>query len=101
VATEADAKFEREIAAGMTRAFDDKATEEQELDLDTARLIVFSDLHRGAGTAPTTSAAPSEPIRPKYSPDEVIKAYPQSLELEGEFHKKGRYERFWGNHDDL
>jgi hypothetical protein len=29
----------------MTRAFDDKATEEQKLDLDTARLVVFSDLH--------------------------------------------------------
>jgi hypothetical protein len=34
------------------------------------------------------------------SPEEPLKAYAQVLELEGEFHRDGRYERFWGNHDD-
>jgi UDP-2,3-diacylglucosamine pyrophosphatase LpxH len=123
VATTADAKFEREIAAGMTRAFDDKATEQQELDLDTARLVVFSDLHKGDRDAADDFRRSERAYLAalgfyleeghrlftlgdveelwKYSPDEVIKAYPQSLELEGEFHKQGRYERFWGNHDDL
>lgn len=123
MATEADAKFDREIAAGMTRAFDDKATEEQELDLDTARLVVFSDLHKGGRDSADDFRRSERAYQAalgyyleqghrlfvlgdveelwKYSPDEVIKAYPQSLELEGEFHMKGRYERFWGNHDDL
>jgi UDP-2,3-diacylglucosamine pyrophosphatase LpxH len=123
VATEAEAKFAREIAAGMTRAFDDKATEEQELDLETARLVVFSDLHKGGRDSADDFRRAERAYQAalgyyleqghrlfvlgdveelwKYSPDEVIKAYPQSLELEGEFHRKGRYERFWGNHDDL
>jgi hypothetical protein len=35
------------------------------------------------------------------SPEEVIRSYPQTLALEGEFHRTGRYERFFGNHDDL
>jgi hypothetical protein len=123
VAAESDVKFERGIAAGMTRAFDDKSTEEQGLDLDTARIVVFSDLHKG-GRDDADDFRRSERAYQaalgyyleqghrlfvlgdleelwKYSPDEVIKAYPQSLELEAEFHKKGRYERFWGNHDDL
>ncbi|HSJ17615.1 MAG TPA: hypothetical protein VK920_05945 [Solirubrobacterales bacterium] len=33
-------------------------------------------------------------------PQEVIDAYPETLALEAEFHKQGRYRRFWGNHDD-
>ncbi len=34
-------------------------------------------------------------------PEEVIASYARTLELEAEFHRSGRYERFWGNHDDL
>jgi hypothetical protein len=120
---EADAKFQREIAAGMSRAFDDQATEEQALDLDTARLVVFSDLHKGGRDGADDFRRSERAYQAalgyyleqgyrlftlgdveelwKYSPNEVIKAYPQSLQLEGEFHKQGRYERFWGNHDDL
>ena len=33
-------------------------------------------------------------------PETVLKAYPHTLELEGKFHREGRYLRFWGNHDD-
>ena len=33
-------------------------------------------------------------------PEEVLAAYPDTLALEAEFHKQGRYRRFWGNHDD-
>lgn len=118
------ATFEREIAAGMSRAFDDGATEEQEFDLDSARLVIFSDLHKGGRDGAGDDFWRSERAYQaalgyyleqgyslytlgdveelwKYTPDEVIKAYPQSLELEGEFHRQGRYVRFWGNHDDL
>lgn len=31
----------------------------------------------------------------------VLETYPWTLRLENEFHKAGRYWRFWGNHDDL
>jgi UDP-2,3-diacylglucosamine pyrophosphatase LpxH len=115
--------FQRQIAAGMTRAFDDPATEEQELDLESARLIIFSDLHKGSRDSADDFRRSERAYRAalgyyleeghtlitlgdveelwKYTPDEVIKAYSQSLELEGEFHGQGRYLRFWGNHDDL
>jgi hypothetical protein len=115
--------FQRQIAAGMTRAFDDPATDEHELDLRSARLVVFSDLHKGArdgaddfrrseraylaalgyyleqGHTLITLGDVEELW--KYKPDEVIQAYAQTLELEREFHSRGRYLRFWGNHDDL
>jgi hypothetical protein len=115
--------FQRRIAAGMTRAFHDSATESQELDLDSARLIIFSDLHKGSrdgaddfrrseraygaalgyyleeGYALVTLGDVEELW--KYRPNDVIAAYSHSLELEGEFHRQGRYMRFWGNHDDL
>ncbi len=122
MATAADPKFESLIAKGMTRAFDDKATDEQELDLDTARLVVFSDLHKGTRDGADDFRRSERAYQAalgyylergyrlfvlgdveelwKYSPDQVIGAYSESLTLEAEFHHDGRYERFWGNHDD-
>jgi UDP-2,3-diacylglucosamine pyrophosphatase LpxH len=115
--------FQRQIAAGMTRAFDDPATEEQDLDLDSARLIVFSDLHKGAYDGSDDFRRSERAYRAalgfyldegytlvtlgdveelwKYTPQEVLDAYRDVLELEGEFHRRERYLRFWGNHDDL
>ena len=114
--------YQRDIAKGMTKAFDDKATEEQVLDLDTARVVVFSDLHKGDREGADDFRRCDRAYQAalgyyleqghrlivlgdaeelwKFSPDEVLKAYPESLELEAEFHRQGRYERFWGNHDD-
>jgi hypothetical protein len=40
--------YQRDIAEGLSEAFDDDATEEVELDLDSAKVIVFSDHHKGA-----------------------------------------------------
>ena len=115
-------KFQQEIAAGMTRAFDDPATDVEDLDLDAARLVIFSDHHKGARDGADDfrhcerayHAALGYYLERGHrlialgdveelwenTPDEVLKAYPATLELEGEFHKEGRYERFWGNHDD-
>lgn len=115
--------FQRQIAAGMTRAFNDSATEELELDFDSTRLIVLSDLHKGGGagaddflrSAAAYQAALAYYLEEgytlvtlgdveelwKFTPQEVIAAYSELLELEAEFHKQGRYLRFWGNHDDL
>jgi hypothetical protein len=116
-------KFQQQIAAGMSRTFDDPATEEEELNLESARLVVFSDLHKGSRDASDDFRRSERAYQAalgyyleqghtlftlgdveelwKYTPLEVIGAYPQSLELEGEFHRRGRYARFWGNHDDL
>jgi UDP-2,3-diacylglucosamine pyrophosphatase LpxH len=116
-------KFQRQIAGGMTRAFADSATEELELDLESARLIVFSDLHKGSRDGADDFRRSERAYQAalgyyleqghtlvtlgdveelwKYTPHKVIEAYSQSLELEGEFHRRGRYLRFWGNHDDL
>ncbi len=107
----------------MTRAFDDPATEVRELDLESARLIVFSDLHKGARDGADDFRRSERAYQAalgyyleeeytlitlgdveelwKYRPDEVIAAYPMSFELEAEFHRHQRYMRFWGNHDDL
>jgi hypothetical protein len=122
VATEELDSFQREIAAGMTRAFDDPATEVEDLDIDTGRLVIFSDHHKGARDGADdfrhcerayhaalgyyleqghrlVALGDAEELW-ENTPDEVLKAYSGTLELEGEFHREGRYERFWGNHDD-
>jgi hypothetical protein len=114
--------YQRDIAAGLSRAFDDSATEELELELETARLIIFSDLHKGARDGADDfwrcevayHAALGYYLEQGHRlvvlgdveelwenpPADVLQAYPQTLSLEAEFHRHGRYERFWGNHDD-
>ena len=114
--------FQRAIGKGLSKAFDDKATEEHELELDTAKLVVFSDHHKGARDGADDfqrcerayMAALGYYLEEGHrlyvlgdveelwenSPDEPLEAYAKALELEAEFHRQGRYERFWGNHDD-
>ena len=48
IAAEKLDSYQRDIAKGLSKAFDHEATEEHELDLDTAKLVVFSDHHKGA-----------------------------------------------------
>lgn len=114
--------YQRAIAKGLGKAFDDEGTEEHELDLDTAKLVVFSDHHKGARDGADDfqrcerayMAALGYYLEEDHrlyvlgdveelwenSPDEPLEAYNKALELEAEFHRQGRYERFWGNHDD-
>jgi hypothetical protein len=114
--------YHRSVAEALDRAFEDPATEEIPLDLETARLIVFSDQHRGvrdgaddfARCEPAYAAALGHYLEAGHRlvvlgdaeelwenrPDGVLAAYEEVLRLEGEFHRAGRYERFWGNHDD-
>jgi hypothetical protein len=120
---ESQDSYQRDIARGLDRAFAAEGTEEMEIDLDDARLIVFSDHHKGArdgaddfwrcemayhaalgyyleaghrlvvlGDVEELWENPADP---------VLKAYAPTLALEAEFHRQGRYERFFGNHDDL
>ena len=115
------ATYKREIKQGLDRAFG--AAPEQELELGTARLIVFSDHHKGARDGADDfqrcerayNAALAYYLASGHrlvalgdveelwecAPAEVIGSYPQTLGLEAEFHKAGRYDRFFGNHDDL
>jgi hypothetical protein len=114
--------YQRNIATGLNEAFDDEATEEVELDLDSARVIVFSDHHKGARDGADDfwrcerayHAALGYYLEAGHElialgdveelwecrPEDVLEAYRDTLALEAEFHKPGRYRRFWGNHDD-
>jgi len=114
--------YQRDIAKGLSEAFDDERTEELELDLDSARVVVFSDHHKGARDGADDfwrcerayHAALGYYLEAGHdlyvlgdveelwecTPGDVIEAYPETLTLEAEFHKQGRYRRFWGNHDD-
>jgi hypothetical protein len=109
------------IARGLDRAYAGAATET--LELSTARVIVFSDHHRGARDGaddfrrcePAYNAALAYYFREGHrllllgdveelwecSPREVLPAYERTLGLEGRFYEAGRLERFFGNHDDL
>ena len=122
IAAEKLDSYQRDIGKGLSKAFDDKGTEEHELDLETAKLVVFSDHHKGARDGADDfqrcerayMAALGYYLEEGHrlyvlgdveelwenSPDEPLNAYPKALELEAEFHRQGRYERFWGNHDD-
>src|SRR3954462_8121231 len=115
-------RYPRAISPGLDRAFSDPATEERALDLRTARLVVFSDLHKGGRDGADDflrcerayAAALAFYLESGHRlvvlgdaeelwenrPDGVLAAYEDVLRLEAEFHRAGRYERFWGNHDD-
>jgi UDP-2,3-diacylglucosamine pyrophosphatase LpxH len=114
--------YQRAITKGLGKAFDDEGTEEHEIDLDAAKLVVFSDHHKGARDGADDfqrcerayMAALGYYLEEGHrlyvlgdveelwenSPDEPLEAYNKALELEAQFHRQGRYERFWGNHDD-
>jgi hypothetical protein len=107
-----DATLARALAAGNTRV----------LDMTTGRYIIFSDQHRGArnGADDFQRAERAYNAALAYyfhrghtlvvlgdveelweeTPAAVLAAYRHSLELESRFHRRGRYLRIWGNHDD-
>lgn len=120
-------KFRRLICAALDAAFDRALKQEQAdgeslLDIRSARLVIFSDHHKGSRDGADDfrvcerayNAALAYYDRLAYTlavmgdveelweewPETVLKAYPHTLELEGKFHRDGRYLRFWGNHDD-
>lgn len=109
-----------QIARALNRAYREAQT--LALDAGSARLVVFSDHHRGARDAADDfrrcerayAAALGHYLEAGYtlvllgdveelwecSPQESLRAYPEVLALEGEFHGQGRLHRFFGNHDD-
>lgn len=117
-----DEAYAKDIAAGLSRAYEADATATLDLDLAEARLVIFSDHHKGARDGADDflrcerayHAALGYYLERGFRlfalgdveelwenrPEEVLGAYRETLGLEAEFHRLGRYERFWGNHDD-
>jgi UDP-2,3-diacylglucosamine pyrophosphatase LpxH len=115
-------EYQKNVGKALNRVYDSDATEEQEVDLDTARMVVFSDHHKGARDGADDfmrcerayAAALAYYLEEGFqlfvlgdveelwecAPQEVVKEYRDTLKLEAQFHRAGRYERFWGNHDD-
>lgn len=120
-------KLQRTIATALDAAFQRALKQEQAegpavIDIRSAKYVIFSDLHKGNRNGADDfricerayNAALAYYDRLQYSlvelgdveelweewPDKVVKAYEHTLELEGKFHREGRYLRFWGNHDD-
>jgi hypothetical protein len=128
VPTEARVYHER-IAEALDKAYDRALAEEgrgiaplRELDVDSARVIIFSDQHKGARNRADDferceqayNAALAfyfasghtlielgdvEELWEERAPS-VIKHYTHTLKLSAAFHGNGRYVRVWGNHDD-
>lgn len=114
-------KYQRSITAGLDRAYGAHETETEDLDLDATRIVILSDLHKGSRDGaddflrcePAYCAALGAYLEEGYrlfvlgdaeelwecSAKEVLAAYRDSLQLEAAFHRAGRYERFFGNHD--
>lgn len=117
-------KVIEKISQALDKAFD-RAMKQQEaicIDIHRAKLVIFSDHHRGSRDGADDfkvceqayNAALVYYDRLGYTllvmgdveelwedwPEATVKAYAHTLELEGNFHRDGRYIRFWGNHDD-
>jgi len=120
-------KIQRVISAALDGAFkraleQEHAEGEMVLDTRSAKFVIFSDHHKGnrdgADDFRVCERAYNAALAYYYIlgytlivlgdveelweewPETVVKAYPHTLELEGKFHREGRYLRFWGNHDD-
>ena len=113
--------YKRRVRAGLDRAY--REAEVEDAQLADLKLIVLSDQHKGTRDGADDfqrcerayNAALAHYLEHGHrlfalgdveelwecDPEEVIASYARTLELEAEFHRCGRYERFWGNHDDL
>ena len=111
------------LDSAFGRALEQEASEgKQVLDIRSGKFIIFSDQHKGNRDGADDflvcerayNAALAYYDRLGYTlavlgdveelweewPETVLAAYPYTLNLEGKFHRDGRYLRFWGNHDD-
>jgi UDP-2,3-diacylglucosamine pyrophosphatase LpxH len=120
-----DQKTEDRVRKGLDRSYALAIERKYELPIgiDQARIIIFSDLHRGVRDGaddflccePAYCAALGYYLEAGYTlivlgdaeefwecrPAPVVNAYRATLRLEAEFHKQNRYYRIYGNHDDF
>ncbi len=45
--TEGEMKHRGDVVKGLQEAYDDERTEERDIDLELARIVIFSDQHKG------------------------------------------------------
>ncbi len=117
-------RFERKIHKGLERSYALAKKQKNELDVgsEQARIVIFSDQHRGVRDGADDfmrcekaySAALGYYLELGYtlivlgdaeelwecSPGPVIRSYLGTFLLEAEFHKQNRYHKICGNHDD-
>ncbi len=116
-------RYQRRIRKGLSREYGEvEAADRIAFDVRADRLVVFSDLHRGARDGADDFARCEEAYRAALAhyhraghtlvvlgdaeelwecdADEVIPAHRETLVLEAAFHREGRYRRVHGNHDD-
>ena len=120
-------KFVAQIGEALSKTLKEaiKAEETEStpsIDIVSAQIIIFSDHHKGARNRAddfqvaerTYNAALAYYFHMGYTlislgdveelweeqAKPVLDAYDYTLKLEAQFHRKGRYLRFWGNHDD-
>lgn len=116
-------RYRSAVADGLDQAFNARSAQAGALPLESAQIIVFSDLHRGARDGADDfwrceraySAALAYYLEAGHHlyllgdaeelwenrPAPVLAEHEQTLALEAKFHAKERYVRFWGNHDEL
>ncbi|MGH7461375.1 MAG: hypothetical protein ACREMA_10145 [Longimicrobiales bacterium] len=122
-----DSEYQQKISAGLNRAYDEAFRISQVLRVGIDRMVIFSDLHKGARNAADDfrrcERAYNSALGYYYAlgywlvelgdieelweerPKAVISRYERTLRLSAKFHidpeKRGsRYTRLWGNHDD-
>lgn len=121
-----DSAHRRRVAEALDRAWkralDGEKSVTLDTDLNTARLVVFSDQHKGirngADDFRTCERAYNAALAYYYAsghtlielgdveelweerPAAVLDKYKHTLELSAKFHQAGRYLRVYGNHDD-
>ncbi|MGK0190344.1 MAG: UDP-2,3-diacylglucosamine pyrophosphatase LpxH [Verrucomicrobiales bacterium] len=114
--------FDELIVRGLDKVREKFALQET-ADINSLRMVIFSDHHRGAKTGADDFADCEEAYRAalehylaenfrlvllgdveelwECSPHSVIAAYEETLRLEQMFHRAGGYTRIYGNHDDV
>lgn len=115
-------EYRRQIAKGLERAFNEPS-HSMSMELDSIRLIVLSDVHRGVRDGADDfqrcerafNAALAYYFEAGHTlcllgdveelwecrPRPVLEKYEHSFALERKYQQAGRYWRIWGNHDDL
>ena len=118
-AAEKQRKYRERVKEGLDDAFGRSV--QRDVALATAKLVIFSDHHRGARDGADDfwrcerayRAALGHYLEAGHElfllgdvdelwenrPEPVLRAHQETLALEAEFHADGRLERFWGNHD--
>jgi len=117
--------YKAAVGNGLTEAFEKPLAEEVRTIDSGARIVIFSDMHKGARDGADDYWRCERAYRAALAyydeagyelfvlgdaeelwenrPDAVLgeNGHKPTLELEAKFHAEDRYVRFWGNHDEI